>query len=214
MFVGAMRWHMKKTPQRERDIIGKDALIRQIAARTDMNLQSTNRIIDAFTEVVQENVALGHIVRLMGFGTWRLRNIAPRQVKSIRSGTQITIPAHKRVSFSVGMTFSQVTRESEPADAEVRDVRLEAGERPGRCACGRGPVVGVERLGPVVGVERLAGERSKLVSAETRLIYYCSYGNHTVALLKRDIKYNLRGEALCPEHNEPMKRRKNEKDTE
>src|SRR5262249_36872308 len=72
-----------------------------------MNLKETNKVIDAFTEVVREGVAKGYEVRLMGFGTWNLRDVAPRRVKSIRGGEQITIPARKRVGFSVGAVLSQ-----------------------------------------------------------------------------------------------------------
>jgi DNA-binding protein HU-beta len=91
-------------------VVGKDELIHQIAARAGMNLKETSKIIDAFTEVVRENVAKGHEVRLMGFGTWNLRNVAARKVKSIRGGTQITIPARKRVGFSVGAVLSQAAQ--------------------------------------------------------------------------------------------------------
>lgn len=43
----------------------------------------------------------------MGFDTWNLRNVAARRVKSIHEGTQIIIPARKRVGFSVGAVLSQ-----------------------------------------------------------------------------------------------------------
>jgi DNA-binding protein HU-beta len=48
----------------------------------------------------------------MGFGTWNLREVAPRRVKSIRGGDQITIPARKRVGFSVGAVLSQAAQEN------------------------------------------------------------------------------------------------------
>ena len=95
----------KSTP-----VVGKDELIHQIAARAGMNLKETSKIIDAFTEVVREDVAKGQEVRLMGFGTWNLRDVAPRKVKSIRGGNQITIPARKRVGFSVGAVLSQAAQ--------------------------------------------------------------------------------------------------------
>src|SRR5579859_7535950 len=88
-------------------VVGKDELIHQIAARAGMNLKETSKVIDAFTDVVREDVAKGQEVRLMGFGTWNLRDVAPRKVKSIRGGNQITIPARKRVGFSVGAVLSQ-----------------------------------------------------------------------------------------------------------
>ncbi|MGH2507179.1 MAG: HU family DNA-binding protein [Ktedonobacteraceae bacterium] len=95
----------KSTP-----VVGKDELIHQIAARAGMNLKETSKVIDAFTEIVREDVSKGQEVRLMGFGTWNLRNVAPRRVKSIRGGNQITIPARKRVGFSVGAVLSQAAQ--------------------------------------------------------------------------------------------------------
>lgn len=88
-------------------IVGKNDLLRQIAAKAGTPLSVTNDVIDAFTEVVQENIAEGHRVRLMGFGTWNLRTVAARRVKSIREGIPIIIPARKRVGFSVGAVLSQ-----------------------------------------------------------------------------------------------------------
>ncbi|HEX7735525.1 MAG TPA: HU family DNA-binding protein [Ktedonobacteraceae bacterium] len=92
----------KRTP-----VIGKDELVHQIAARAGTSLKDTNEVIDAFTSVVREEVAKGKEVRLMGFGTWNLRSVAARKVKSIRGGAQITLPARKRVGFSVGAVLSQ-----------------------------------------------------------------------------------------------------------
>src|SRR5437762_1133762 len=60
---------------KEHLVVGKDELIHQIAAKAGMNLKETNKVIDAFTEVVREGVAKGYEVRLMGFGTWNLRDV-------------------------------------------------------------------------------------------------------------------------------------------
>jgi DNA-binding protein HU-beta len=102
-------------PAKRQVVVGKDELIHQIAARSGLNLKETNKVIDAFTEVVREGIAQGHEVRLMGFGTWNLREVAPRRVKSIRGGDQITIPARKRVGFSVGAVLSQAAQDSDTA---------------------------------------------------------------------------------------------------
>ncbi|SRR5258708_17085962 len=104
-------------------VIGKDDLIHQVAAKAGTNLKETNGIIDAFTAVVREEVAKGKEVRLMGFGTWNLRNVAARKVKSIRGGNQITIPARKRVGFSVGAVLSQA--------AQPRKAKVASATKPG-----------------------------------------------------------------------------------
>ena len=88
-------------------VVGKDELIHQIAAKSGLNLKETTKVIDAFTDVVRDGVAEGKEDRLMGFGTWNLRSVAARRVKSIRGGNPITIPARKRVGFSVGAVLSQ-----------------------------------------------------------------------------------------------------------
>jgi DNA-binding protein HU-beta len=103
------------SPEKTQAVVGKDELIHQIAARAGLNLKETSKVIDAFTEVVRESVAQGHEVRLMGFGTWNLRDVAPRRVKSIRGGNQITIPAGKRVGFSVGAVLSQAAQSNNPS---------------------------------------------------------------------------------------------------
>lgn len=111
-------------------VVGKDELIHQIAARAGMNLKETNKIIDAFTDVVRENVARGQEVRLMGFGTWNLRDVAPRKVKSIRGGQQITIPARKRVGFSVGAVLSQAAQQhKEKATSSANRSSMESHQR-------------------------------------------------------------------------------------
>lgn len=111
------------SPDREHIVVGKDELIHQIAAKAGMNLKETNKVIDAFTEVVREGVAKGYEVRLMGFGTWNLRDVAPRRVKSIRGGDQITIPARKRVGFSVGAVLSQAAIDATAARNKKTEVQ-------------------------------------------------------------------------------------------
>jgi DNA-binding protein HU-beta len=74
-------------------------LFHQIATKAGTNLAETNKIIDAFTRLVSEDVARGQEVRRMSFSTWNLRHIAARRVKSIRESHQITIPARKCVGF-------------------------------------------------------------------------------------------------------------------
>ncbi len=103
-----------RTPvsHKENLVIGKDELIHQVAAKAGMNLKETSKVIDAFTEVVREGIMKGYEVRLMGFGTWNVREVAARRVKSIRGGDAITIPARKRVGFSVGAVLSQAASDS------------------------------------------------------------------------------------------------------
>ena len=120
---------MTTVSKKSATIVGKDDLIHQIAATAGTTLAETNNVIDAFTEVVRENLAKGHEVRLMGFGTWNLRNVAARKVKSIHEGTPITLPARKKVGFSVGAVLSLA--------AEPRRAKATSATKPGAASLKR-----------------------------------------------------------------------------
>jgi len=97
----------EQTQMATENIVGKGELAHQIAARSGLSLKDAEKALDAFTEVVPENLARGREVRLIGFGSWSLREIAARKVRSIRTGQEVSLPAHKRVGFSAGATLSQ-----------------------------------------------------------------------------------------------------------
>jgi len=97
----------EQTQMATENSVGKGELVHQIAARSGLSLKDAEKALDAFTEIVPENLARGKEVRLIGFGSWSLRAIAARKVKSIRTGKDVSLPAHKRVGFSVGTTLAQ-----------------------------------------------------------------------------------------------------------
>jgi DNA-binding protein HU-beta len=97
----------EQTKMATEHIVGKGELAHQIAARSGLRLKDAEKALDAFTEVVPENLAQGRQVRLIGFGSWSLREIAARKVKSIRTGKEVSLPAHKRVGFSVGTALAK-----------------------------------------------------------------------------------------------------------
>lgn len=98
---------MIKTKKNLSTVIGKDEIVHQVAAKAGLPLVKTAELIDAFTQVVQDNLANGCGVRLMGFGTWDVRHVAGRRVKSIRDGEEITIPANTRIGFRAGAVLAQ-----------------------------------------------------------------------------------------------------------
>lgn len=112
---------MKETKSEKTSVVSKDELIHQVAAKAGVNLNETNKVIDAFTQVVRDDIARGQEVRLMGFGTWKLRPIAERKVTSIRGGTTMTLPAHQRVGFSVGAVLAQAAEGKTKATARSKE---------------------------------------------------------------------------------------------
>ena len=95
-----------KTPK----IVGKEELAHLIAARAHVDLKQADAMLDALTDTVREEVAKGHQVRLMGFGSWKLTAVSARTIKSIRGGTPLHLPAGKRVSFSTGSLLAEAAK--------------------------------------------------------------------------------------------------------
>ena len=95
-------------------IIGKEELSHLIAAKAHLELKEADTFIDALTETVREEVAKGHQVRLIGFGSWKLTAVSARTIKSIRGGAPIHLPAGKRVSFSTGSALAEAAKPPAP----------------------------------------------------------------------------------------------------
>ena len=98
-------------------IVGKGELAHQVAARSGLTLKDAEKALDAFTEVVHDNLSHGREVRLIGFGSWSLREVSARKVKSIRTGRELHLPAHKRVGFSVGTELAQAAEKRKSSTA-------------------------------------------------------------------------------------------------
>jgi DNA-binding protein HU-beta len=73
-------------------------------------LKEADAVLDALTETVREEVAKGHQVRLIGFGSWKLSAVSARTIKSIRGGAPVHLPKGFRVSFSVGSQLSEAAK--------------------------------------------------------------------------------------------------------
>jgi DNA-binding protein HU-beta len=102
-------------PTADSKIVGKEELVHLIAAKAKVGLKEADAVLDALTETVRAEVAKGHQVRLIGFGSWKLSAVSARTIKSIRGGAPVHIPAGKRVSFSVGSQLAEAAKAPAPA---------------------------------------------------------------------------------------------------
>ncbi len=97
-------------PTADSKIVGKEELVHLIAAKAKVGLKEADAVLDALTETVREEVAKGHQVRLIGFGSWKVSAVSARTIKSIRGGAPVHLPKGFRVSFSVGSQLSEAAK--------------------------------------------------------------------------------------------------------
>lgn len=81
-------------------MLNKDAITRDLAAKNDLTLKKAREIYDDVLGVIGQSLIEGDPVRLSGFGTLKVLDVAPRTVRNPRTGDPIDVPARKRVKFS------------------------------------------------------------------------------------------------------------------
>ncbi|CAM2079515.1 MAG: DNA-binding protein HU [uncultured Clostridium sp.] len=87
--------------------MNKQELIKSMAEKTSLNKTNSEKVLNAFIESVQEALANGEKVQLIGFGTFETKERAERVCLNPRTKEKIDIPAKKVPSFKAGKEFKE-----------------------------------------------------------------------------------------------------------
>ena len=85
--------------------VKKPELVAQMAEMCDLTKRDTEAALNAFLEVVQQNVAEGKKVTLVGFGSFVLKERAARRGRNPATGEEMDIPACKAPGFTAGKSW-------------------------------------------------------------------------------------------------------------
>jgi DNA-binding protein HU-beta len=80
----------------------KTEFIEHVAKEANITRTLADKVVKASLKVIEDTLRGGEKVTLTGFGTFEVRERAPRTVTSIRSKEKVTIPAGKIAAFSAG----------------------------------------------------------------------------------------------------------------
>ena len=84
-------------------------IYRKVARRTGIDIDEARRIIEATLDTVEQSVAQGNRVTLMGFGSFgsyaRAGRTIPFALTQDDPGDSVTIPPHRVVTFRTGSSF-------------------------------------------------------------------------------------------------------------
>jgi len=92
---------MNTNEQGSRGISTTD-LVRRVAGQTGLRQRVVRQVLGASLETMQSALAAGERVTLPGFGTWYTRQRPAGQVRSVRTGRQVAVPARRVAAFRVG----------------------------------------------------------------------------------------------------------------
>lgn len=88
--------------------MNKSELVTSMAEKSQLTKKDTELALNAFMESVEEALASGDKVQLVGFGTFEVRERKPRQGRNPRNPEQIIeIPASKAPVFKAGKTLKE-----------------------------------------------------------------------------------------------------------
>ena len=87
-------------------IVGRQELTKRIASQTGLTQKKAGEVLEATLDTIRESLNAGQEVRLVGFGSFKVRESAARKGVNPRDRKPIEVPAKNRVRFSPGKELS------------------------------------------------------------------------------------------------------------
>lgn len=88
--------------------MNKAELIAAVAAKTGATKKSAEEAVNAFTDVVTEELKKGEKVQLVGFGSFEVIKRAARKGRNPQTKEEIKIPASKAPKFKPGKALKDI----------------------------------------------------------------------------------------------------------
>lgn len=85
--------------------MNKNELVATVAERAGLTRRESERAVSALVDVIQEALARGERVSLVGFGTFEVRTRGARVGRNPRTRQAITIPPTRVPAFRAGKTL-------------------------------------------------------------------------------------------------------------
>lgn len=82
--------------------MNKTELVSSVAEKTELTKKDAEKAVNAIFASIEEALAKGDKVALVGFGTFEVRERAARKGRNPQTGAEITIAAAKVPAFKAG----------------------------------------------------------------------------------------------------------------
>jgi nucleoid DNA-binding protein len=96
-----------KTKTTTSTTIGRQELSKRIAKQTKLSQKQASEVLEATLDSIREALESGDEVRLVGFGSFKVRQSAARKGVNPRDRQPIEVPAKERVRFFPGKELSE-----------------------------------------------------------------------------------------------------------
>ena len=90
--------------------MNKTELVNQVAEATELSKKDAGKAVDAVFETIQNALAKGDKLSLIGFGTFEVRERAARTGRNPQTGEEMQIPASKVPAFKAGKELKEAVK--------------------------------------------------------------------------------------------------------
>ena len=87
--------------------MNKTELVKKVAAETEMTQKQAAIALESILDSIQDAVAAGESVALVGFGTFFVKHRAAREGRNPATGETMTFSASKTPAFKAGRVFKE-----------------------------------------------------------------------------------------------------------
>jgi DNA-binding protein HU-beta len=98
---------MAETEKASVTTIGRQELSKRIAKQAKLSQKQASEVLETTLDVIREALQEGEEVRLVGFGSFKVRQSAARKGVNPRDRQPIEVPAKERVRFFPGKELSE-----------------------------------------------------------------------------------------------------------
>jgi len=87
--------------------VNKSELVKSLAEKAEITQKDAAKALDAVVETIQQALANGDKVQIIGFGSFEVRDRKERTVISPATREEITVPATKVPAFKPGKSLKE-----------------------------------------------------------------------------------------------------------
>jgi nucleoid DNA-binding protein len=101
---------MATAKKKEVATIGRQELAKRISQQAKISQKQAGEILEVTLDVIRDALKAGDEVRLVGFGSFKVRKSAPRKGVNPRDRQPIQVPSKNRVRFFAGKELSEAVQ--------------------------------------------------------------------------------------------------------
>jgi len=90
-------------------VMGKKELSAQLAERVGISKKMSDAYLNTLLDTITEEIKNGNEIKLIGFGSFKIKNRAERTAVNPQTKEKITVPAKKTVVFKAGENLKNLS---------------------------------------------------------------------------------------------------------